>query len=177
MTQADETLYQIKFLVEDVGKKKPGTKKRITWTFALGDQEHTVTFLWSKLSGKQSVLMQGEEVHIGEKNKGQVFFHKWTTKDGNFNLHILACAATPAKGKVASNFRKYELMVNSMPFSSMPTKDGTTPETLALPEDEGKISSIIEIIYPGGYQWDTKTAMGKTFSSRRKLSRGVHRRT
>jgi hypothetical protein len=182
MMQADDSLYQVSSLVENVGKRQPRSKKRITWTFTDdGEQhEHTVTFLWSKRTGKQFVFMHDAEVYFGRKKGASVFYHKWTSRDERLKLHILACAATPSKQHVASGFRKYELIVNGQPFSSMPTKDGaavqvqtpTTPE-----EDQGKPSSILDILYPKGYEWDPKSTKGEAkFHSHAKLRQEVSRR-
>jgi hypothetical protein len=182
MMKEDDTLYQVNFLIENVGKRKAQSKKRITWTFAKGDHEYTVTFLWSKRSGKQFVYMSDNEVFFGRKKGASVFFHKWTTRDGSMNLHILATAATPSKKHVAPGFRKYELIVNGQPFYSMPRKDGTTPPTAAEGEGEGEgnprglPTSILDIIYPNGYHDANGTKGEGAYNSHAKLHHEVRRR-
>jgi hypothetical protein len=178
MMKEDDTLYQVNFLIENVAKRKPQGKKRVTWTFAKGDHEHTVTLLWSKRSGKQFVYMSDNEVFFGRKKGASVFFHKWTTRDGSMNLHILATAATPSKKHVAPGFRKYELIINSQPFYNMPRKDGTTPPTAAEGEGnpKGLPTSILDIIYPNGYQDANATKAGGAYDSHAKLHHEVRRR-
>jgi hypothetical protein len=178
MMKEDDTLYQVNFLIENVAKRKPQGKKRITWTFAKGDHEHTVTLLWSKRSGKQFVYMSDNEVFFGRKKGASVFFHKWTTRDGSMNLYILATAATPSKKHVAPGFRKYELIVNGQPFYNMPHKDGTTPPTAAEGEGNpmGLPTSILDIIYPNGYQDANSAKAGGAYDSHAKLHHEVRRR-
>lgn len=133
--------------------------------------------MWSKLTGKQFVFMQDEEVHFARKKGASVFYHKWTSRDESLKLHILACAATPSKKHVASGFRKYELIVNGQPFSSMPAKDGAVVETPTTAEEEGKPCSILDIIYPNGYEWDPKSTKGEAeYHSHAKLRQEVSRR-
>ena len=168
---AADQFYQVSFEVENVGKKLEKSKKRVTWVFGQGTKEYTVTFLWSKQSGKRLVNMAGEEPYFEEK-KSISFFHRWTTKDGKLNLHILASAATPSKKFVSPNFIKYELIINGERFVRLPKKDGTP----APPEEKhGVPGSIFDIIYPQGYTnkavksdgfYKTKSAFSKEVSQR-----------
>jgi hypothetical protein len=140
----DTLLIQISFVVDNAGKKRPTSKKRITWTFgqAAGAEQHTVSFTWSKRSGKQRVDMDGTEVWFGRKTSASVFFHKWTTREG-MHLHILATTKTPKKN-VLPEFRKYDLMINNQVFANLPFQDGTKP-----PERQGDSrmpASIVDII-------------------------------
>jgi hypothetical protein len=149
-TANNDTLIQISFVVNNAGKKRPTSKKRITWTFGQGAEQHTVSFTWSKRSGKQRVDMDGTEVWFGRKKSASVFFHKWTTREG-MHLHILATTKTPKKN-VSPEFRKYDLMINSQVFANLPFQDGSKP-----PERQGDSrmpASIVDIIYPTGYTSD-----------------------
>lgn len=165
----EETICQVKYEVEDVGCHIKATKKKITWTFAVGEQERSVTFLWSKHSGKQ-VVSEGDTV-LNDSKKGTFYFRKWESNDGNLKLHILGTVHTPAKDKVGDDFRKFELIVNGTPFSHLPNKDGTP-----LPEKKGTgINGIYDIIYPHGY--DTHFMKGKApIKSRKQLDTEVKER-
>ncbi|KAL3939326.1 MAG: hypothetical protein SGBAC_005929 [Bacillariaceae sp.] len=149
------SIKQVKLTVEDLGSVIKGSKKRVSWTFSIGQEEHTVVFLWSKKSGKRQVI-EGNDRIYEETKKGNFFFHKWVASsfsscddDDNVatNLHILASSHTPAKGKVCDSFCKFELIVNGQPFSKMPHQDGTP-----LPKEEGPGPyGIFDIVYPQGY--------------------------
>mmetsp|Transcript_2822 Transcript_2822/g.6635 ORF Transcript_2822/g.6635 Transcript_2822/m.6635 type:complete len:185 (+) Transcript_2822:154-708(+) len=144
MTGSDNTsIKQVKHSVEDVGNVIKGSKKRISWTFMLGEEERTVVLLWSKSSGKRQVT-DGDYAHE-ETKKGNFCFHKWESRDAE--LHIIASSHTPAKGKVCDNFCKFELIVNGQPFSKLPNQDGSP-----LPPEEGPGPyGIFDIVYPQGY--------------------------
>lgn len=165
---SEETIYQVKFEVEDIGSRIKATKKRITWIFAVGDAEHKVTFVWSKQSGKQEVT-EGETV-FSDSKAGSFYFRKWLSKEGDLRLHVLGTVHTPAKGKVA-NFRKYELIVNGTPFSRLPNKDGTP-----LPEKKGQgPHGIYDVIYPHGYEKHFMKAQAP-YKSRKQLDTEVKKR-
>ena len=105
MTRVDNnttSIKQVNFTIEDVGNVIKSTKKRITWTFQIGDEkERTVELLWSKNSGKRQIT-DGDFLHE-ETKKGNFLFFKWE-KDGA-DLHIIASARTPAKaGVFCENF-------------------------------------------------------------------------
>lgn len=155
--QPNASLYQVNVSVEDVGKRRPKTKKLVTWTFSVDDQRHTVALVWSKRTGKQRVDMDGAEVWFGRKQGASVCFHKWTSREG-LNLHILACKATPKKKYGADGFRKYELIINSQSFTSLPFQDRNMPPPTGV--DGTARFSILDICYPEGYQWnDTRFGM------------------
>eukprot|EP00980_Cylindrotheca_fusiformis_P007573 scaffold1580_cov116-Cylindrotheca_fusiformis.AAC.8 len=142
---SDDDLYQISFDVEDVGGHIKASKKKITWVFEIDGQERSVTFTWSKQSGKQEIT-DGDTVLSDSKN-GSFYFRKWASS-GGLQLHILGTVHTPGKGNVANEFRKYELIINGNPFSRLPKKDGTPAA-----KKEGKLpEGIYDVIYPRGYE-------------------------
>lgn len=163
--------YQVSFQVENIGKKVEKSKKRVTWVFGRDNREYTITFVWSKQSGKRLVNMAGEEPFFEEK-KTITFFHKWTTHDSTMNLHILATAATPNKKFVGPNFIKYELIINGERFVKLPKKDGT-PAPKEEPSD--RPGSIFDIIFPQGYKSKTVKSEG-FYKSKSSLSREVSQR-
>ncbi len=163
--------YQVSFLVENVGKKREKSKKRVTWVFGQGSKEYTVTLLWSKHSGKRLVYMTNAEVFF-ETKKAVTFFHKWTTHDGALDLHIVATSATPSKKFVSPNFIKYELILNGQRFVKLPHKDGTP----ALEEKtDDRPGSIFDILFPQGYQNTTIKSEGP-YRTKSTLTKEVHQR-
>lgn len=135
---------QVNFTVEKCGRIFKKNKKRVSWVFSIGDQQHSVVFVWSKWSGKQSVEVDEKEEWAGRTKGASLFSHKWITDEG-VKLHILASRTTPTREP--SDFRKYELMINSQTFFSLPFQNGSMPEAL-------EHHSIVHILYPDGYEWD-----------------------
>lgn len=139
------TARQVSFDTEYCGAMRfKKSKKKVTWVYLLGGEEHTVSLLWSKYSGKLTVEMDGEEEWAGRNGGASTVSHKWITRDGT-RLHILASSVTPNK---TPDFRKSELMINSRRFSSLPTVDGHIPAV--------ELNSVVDIFYPDGYEWDDK---------------------
>lgn len=136
---------QVKHTIEDVGSVIKGSKKRISWTFSIGQQEERhVVLVWSKNSGKRQVT-DGDFVYEDTK-KGHFFSHKWNHQ--GLALHIIASSRTPTNGKMlCDGFCKFELIVNGLPFSRFPHHDGTPLVPLEGPGPYG----IFDIIYPQGY--------------------------
>lgn len=164
-----DQFYQVSFQVENVGKTIEKTKKRVTWVFGKGDSEYNVTLVWSKNSGKRLVYMAGSEVFF-ETKKTVTCFHKWTTQDGNLNLHIVATSATPSKNFVSPNFLKYELIINGQRFVKLPLKDGTpAPEE----ESDHRPTSIFDVMFPQGYK-DTMIKSEGPYSTKKTLTKEVN---
>ena len=154
MTLEDtETFSQIHFGIEQIGKRRPNTVKRVTWVFGVSNNApHTVVMTWNKRTGEQSVEMDGEEVWFGRKPGASVCCHKWKTRDGLY-LEILACHKTPMSRK-EEGYRKYELMINSRSFSLLPNPEG---QAAPAPGEEGTPGmSILDDLYPNGYQWEIR---------------------
>jgi hypothetical protein len=167
-----DQFYQISFQVENVGKTVEKSKKRVTWVFGQDTHEYTVTFVWSKHSGKRLVNMTGEEAFF-ETKKTVTFFHRWTTQDGSMNLHILASSATPSKKFVSPDFIKYELIINGERFVKLPKKDGT-PAPEQEPYDGP--GSIFDIIFPQGYRDKSVKSEGVYYKSKSSFNKEVSKR-
>jgi hypothetical protein len=151
------TPYQVSFSVQDAGKTLEKSKKVITWTFVVGEnnnKEHVVALKWSKVSGRQRVLINGTKLYFEKKQRSKnIFQQKVKLNDGDLlNLHVLASRATP-KENSKIHFQKYELIINGTAFSMLPTKDGNPPKNKSK-EDGKKHISILEILYPNGYKSD-----------------------
>ncbi|KAL3921031.1 MAG: hypothetical protein SGILL_002965 [Bacillariaceae sp.] len=159
------SLYQVSFLEEAVARVNKNSKKRVTWMFRVQsstgyDREHSVSLTWSKKSGKQEVEMDGQEqVYFGRRRGASVFDSRWETKEGvPLKLHILATSAPPLN----NHFRCYDLIINGQVFAMLPQYSGAggygagqVPPSMEEPAaDDGKPSSIFEVIYPNGYTAD-----------------------
>jgi hypothetical protein len=143
---SESTFYQIDFCVDNVGKHfQNPSKKRVSWRFARSTSRRATTpyhvvLTWSKRTGKQHIEMNGSEVHESRQKGSSIVTHQWTTNAGTMALHLIASRASP---KNIPNLRKYELMVNGIPFSSLPFRNGTSPSP--------QVTSIVTILYPDGY--------------------------
>ena len=139
---SDSTLYQIDHCVDNVGKRFPRrTKKRVSWKFGTASTPQEVVLTWSKRTGKQHIEMNGNQVYETRQKGSSIVSHQWTTNDGTMALHVIASRASPSKYKYIPNFRKYELIVNGIAFSSLPLQNGSPPQ----------VTSIVTILYPDGY--------------------------
>lgn len=133
--------YQIDYSVQNSGRVFQPSKKRVTWSFgnrALNDATYQVVLVWSKRTGKQCIEMDGVEEYNSRQKGASIVTHQWTTSE-DMALHVLASRVSV---KSIDNLRKYELMINGIPFSSLPLQDGTPPPD---------VTSIVEILYPDGY--------------------------
>jgi hypothetical protein len=154
---------RVSFTVEDCGKRKPQSKKRVEWHFVGrvgggggGSGEHVrhykVTLLWSKWTGKERVLCNDVEVYEGRHKGASVFGHKWI-QDGFIKMHVLACSMTP--NKVKTSFRKYDLIINGQSFFSLPLQGGSDPPKMGGDDEIEEITtSVVDIFFPNGYSWD-----------------------
>ena len=149
LTKMMAHVYQINFIVENIGKRRPNTKKRVTWTFGVNKTQHTVAMTWDKHTGKQSVEMNGKQLWFDQKPGASICCYKWTTEDG-IQLHVLSCRSTP-KSRKGECYRKYDLMINGQLFALLPNWEGQAP---APGELDTHCKSIVIDLYPKGYKWD-----------------------
>ncbi|VEU37369.1 unnamed protein product [Pseudo-nitzschia multistriata] len=149
-TGSNGNMYQVSYSEANVGKMVKSSKIRVTWDFfSNGGRQHQVVLAWSKSTGKQQITMDGTEVWFG-RNKGRsVLDHNWKTRDESLKLHVLATCAPPMN----EHFRNYELLINGQLFASLPScgREDSSFAPLLPSVGTGKLSSIIEILYPNGY--------------------------
>lgn len=154
------SLYQVSFQEEDVAKFNKSSKTKVTWVFRasptanVGDgREHSVSLTWSKKTGKQEIEMDGtEQVWFGRHRGASVFDQKWegeTAPGVSLQFRILATCAP----KLHSNFRCYDLIINGQVFANLPHYGvhGAAPAIMPEPSMDGRPGSIVEIIYPNGF--------------------------
>lgn len=70
---------QIYFEAVDVGKSLAGTKKRIKWRFGWTEspEEQEVELVHSLVSGKKTVIEDGQEIHSATSVTSTTFSHAW----------------------------------------------------------------------------------------------------
>ncbi|CAJ1949079.1 unnamed protein product [Cylindrotheca closterium] len=145
--------------VENVGRFKKANKKLITWTFVdtmsnENKEPHTVTLEWNKRSGKMVINLDGALV-CSYKHKGNdIISHKWQTSDG-MQLVIVAARVTP--NGVADNFQKYGLIVNGKEVPLVQPSEAGYEGQAVEAFSSSKTSSILQMLYPNGYEIDSKT--------------------
>jgi hypothetical protein len=79
-------------------------------------EEHDVTLVWSRTSGKRVILADGQEVHHSN-SRGNFFDVSWTMK-GNHVLKLVAHASPPRPP--TPGFRQYDFFVNGKSFFNFP---------------------------------------------------------
>eukprot|EP00534_Pseudo-nitzschia_fraudulenta_P002566 CAMPEP_0201117972 /NCGR_PEP_ID=MMETSP0850-20130426/2059_1 /ASSEMBLY_ACC=CAM_ASM_000622 /TAXON_ID=183588 /ORGANISM="Pseudo-nitzschia fraudulenta, Strain WWA7" /LENGTH=242 /DNA_ID=CAMNT_0047382809 /DNA_START=39 /DNA_END=767 /DNA_ORIENTATION=+ len=145
------TMYQVHYSEEEIGKMIKNSKVRITWNFASngGREQHEVTLTWSKSTGKQEITMDGTEVWFGRNMGRSVLDHNWNTRDGSLKMHVLATCAP----KMNEDFRSFDLLINGQLFASLPGSDDSSvpaPPTM-YGYGNNNLVSILQILYPDGY--------------------------
>jgi hypothetical protein len=109
------------------------TKKRVQFRFGFSDPEaiasgmkgadcrgaeHEVVILWSLSSGKQVVLVDGQEVHFATARVTDKLQASWTMKGGH-QMQVAAHAATPIFNNIPG-FRQFDLLIDGLSFWDMP---------------------------------------------------------
>lgn len=120
------TVYQLDCETQNKGKLVASTKRRIRWRFGFADiqaiqsgktgndcrgAEHEVVFVWSRTSGKQLILADGQEVHWAKCNKGKKMEVSWDMLNGNHKLAVIANS---------SKARPFDLLIDGRSFYDMP---------------------------------------------------------
>jgi len=124
-------VYQIDFNYVSEGKYISMTKRRICWRFGFSNRdalergesgtacrggEHDVVIVWSVISGKRLIIVDGEEIHR-ETIRGSTFEYTWTMKD----KHVLRVItkATPSI-RATNTARQYDFFVDGQSFFILP---------------------------------------------------------
>jgi hypothetical protein len=123
--------YQVDFNAVATGKVIAMSKRRIRWRFGFPNQaavdagqagidcrgeEHDVTLVWSITSGKRMLMSNGQQIYVGI-NKGKIFEHSWSNKNGN-NMRVIAHSTQPLSNTQGS--RQYDLFVDGKSFFVLP---------------------------------------------------------
>lgn len=124
--------YQINYRAKRSGKHITCTKRRVTFQFGFsnrdaiasglteGDcrgEEHEVVLIWSHVSGKRQIFMDGREIHMSKGPMGNTkFSHSWGI--GNHVLKIVASATPPTAEQARMNdgARQFDLFLDGMSY-------------------------------------------------------------
>jgi hypothetical protein len=94
--------------------------------------------------------MNGQTIWFGRRPGGAVLSHAWLEDD--LELEVLGSSQAP-KRHVSPGFRCFDLMINGRTFEELPIlgkHDATPLATIAAADLP---TSVVEILYPDGYQW------------------------
>ncbi|KAL7547661.1 hypothetical protein ACHAWF_014782 [Thalassiosira exigua] len=120
--------YRINYRAKRAGKRVSATKRRITFQFGFSDaraiaagrtevdcrgEEHEVVLVWSHVSGKRELFMDGRQVHLSKAGRGNAHFeYSWTIRGG----HILKIVAHGAHAATGSYDRQFDLELDGMSY-------------------------------------------------------------
>lgn len=161
-------IYQLNFDVEHIGKKKPQSKRQVTWTYGFPKQteggnmvpeEHETRLTWSTHSGKYSIEVDGQVV-FESVAKGSVLEHKFiynhtqgclgddSSEEEYIRMRIIACRKPPVRS--SKNFRCYEFVIGGRVFRDLARYNqyGEEYHNEDSMEDVGFLSSILDIVDP-----------------------------
>lgn len=144
-----QNIHQLDYSEEEVGKRSAKSKKEVTFRFVVNStKEYEVVLKWSFSSGKQTLLVNGEEKSFSENSGASVF--DCTVEHDGLQLQLIGCQKPPTTAS-PNYFRCFELLINGMIFSACPTAG------LESTMDDN-VESVLDIFYPD-YRRDTMTAL------------------
>ena len=117
--------YQINYRSKRSGKHVSVTKRRVTFLFGFSNadaiasgltegecrgEEHEVVLIWSHVSGKRQVYMDGVEIHASKAAMGNTkFSHAW-----GLGSHVLKIEANASPSNDGS--RQFDLLLDGMSY-------------------------------------------------------------
>jgi len=134
-------IYQQNFEVDFIGKRRPKSKRQITWAFVHGKIPHTLMMTWSTKSGKVLIHLDGNEIDntMGTLKGYSIVHRKMEVPSENLHLEVLACRVAPNSGggrMSEGDFLCYECIVNGKAFSDLPkANDPEAHMTVPVPAD------------------------------------------
>mmetsp|Transcript_28572 Transcript_28572/g.40806 ORF Transcript_28572/g.40806 Transcript_28572/m.40806 type:complete len:401 (+) Transcript_28572:121-1323(+) len=120
--------YQINYRSKRAGKHITATKRRITFQFGFSSaeaiasgeteancrgEEHEIVLIWSHVSGKRELFMDGKPIHMSKAARGNTKF-QYTWGIGTHVLKIIA-NGTPPMGE-QSHLRQFDLLLDGISF-------------------------------------------------------------
>eukprot|EP00986_Skeletonema_menzelii_P006732 scaffold2550_cov153-Skeletonema_menzelii.AAC.20 len=120
--------YQINYRSKRAGKHITATKRRVTFQFGFSSaeaiasgetetncrgEEHEVVLIWSHVSGKRELFMDGKPIHASKAARGNTKF-QFTWGIGAHVLKIIA-NGTPPMGE-NSHLRQFDLYLDGISF-------------------------------------------------------------
>lgn len=127
--------YQLEFVKSYSGKFVKSTKRRITWVFGFANEayladgrkgiecrenEYSVRLVWSILSGKQLVQVNGQQVFEGVSDEN-IFDYSWSMYGiRKIEFRIIAVAYLGEDEGERGDQNKYKLFVNDQLYHTFP---------------------------------------------------------
>jgi len=121
--------YQINYRAKRAGKHISATKRRITFQFGFSSlsaiqagnievncrgEEHEIVLIWSHITGKRELFMDGKSIHLSKVARGNTRFeYSWNMKGGNHVLKIIA-HGTPPMGE--NSYKQFDLELDGMSY-------------------------------------------------------------
>lgn len=146
--------YQINYRAKRAGKHISASKRRITFQFGFSSasaikagatevqcrgEEHEVVLIWSHMTGKRQLYMDGREIHMSKAARGNTKFEYSWSISGNHVMKIIA-NGTPPMGEMAKCHRQFDLELDGMSFFTFSRiyelgKNVKTPSAVERRED------------------------------------------
>ena len=121
--------YQINYRAKRAGKHISATKRRITFQFGFSSlsairagktevncrgEEHEIVLIWSHITGKRELFMDGKSIHLSKVARGNTKFeYSFNLKGGNHVLKIIA-HGTPPMGE--NSYKQFDLELDGMSY-------------------------------------------------------------
>jgi len=120
--------YQINYRAKRAGKHITASKRRITFQFGFSSvdaiasghteaecrgEEHEIVLIWSHITGKRQLFMDGREIHMSKAARGNTKFEYSWNIGGSHTLKIIA-NGTPSNR--SSCQRQFDLELDGMSF-------------------------------------------------------------
>jgi len=121
--------YQINYRAKRAGKHISATKRRITFRFGFSSlsairagqtevncrgEEHEIVLIWSHITGKRELFMDGKSIHLSKVARGNTKFeYSFNLKGGNHVLKIIA-HGTPPMGE--NSYKQFDLELDGMSY-------------------------------------------------------------
>lgn len=123
--------YQINYRAKRAGKRISATKRRVTFQFGFSSpsaiasgreglqcrgEEHEVVLVWSHVTGKRQLFMDGREIHMSKAARGNTRFeYSWGIQGGHV-MRIVANGTPPNGRERAMNQRQFDMELDGMSF-------------------------------------------------------------
>jgi hypothetical protein len=141
-------VYRQNFKVNFIGKRRPKSKRQITWAFVHGTTPHTLMMTWSTRSGKVLIHLDGNEIDssIGVLKGYSIVHRKIPVPNEQLYLEVMACAVAPndssdGRGRMSEDdFLCYECIINGKAFSDLPLSNDPDKYKLLMtvPDPDGE---------------------------------------
>ena len=145
-------------IIISLGKTITATKRRITFQFGFSSadaiysgrtaadcrgEEHEVVLVWSHITGKRQLFMDGREFHTSKAARGNTRFEFSWTIPGNHVLKIVANGAPPITAEGARQFKQFDLQLDGMSYFDFTKIYELGEGKVASPREEDRADSPV----------------------------------